>query len=94
VLLGDSGQHDPAIYAEVVRAHPHRVVAVLIREVRLDPGDGRVEAVADTWDHDVPFVLAADSATLADHAARMGLITAAEAGAVAEAVEGTGLTRW
>ena len=43
VLLGDSGEHDPQIYAELVRSYPGRVIAVYIREVRLDPGDGRVE---------------------------------------------------
>ena len=43
VLIGDSGEHDPQIYAELVRDYPGRVIAVYIREVRLDPGDGRVE---------------------------------------------------
>ena len=33
VLCGDSGQHDPESYAEVVRARPDRVRAVYIREV-------------------------------------------------------------
>ncbi len=74
VLVGDSGQRDPEIYAQIVRDHPGRVLAVYIREVRLDPGDGRVEAVTDGWDEDVPFVLVADSATAAEHAAGIGLI--------------------
>ena len=47
VLLGDSGEKDPEIYADIVREHPGRVLAVYIREVRLDPGDGRVEKVSD-----------------------------------------------
>jgi phosphatidate phosphatase APP1 len=33
VLVGDSGQHDAAIYAEMVRRHPGRVLAVYIRDV-------------------------------------------------------------
>ena len=33
ILVGDSGQHDAAIYAEVVRRHPGRVLAVYIRDV-------------------------------------------------------------
>lgn len=37
VLVGDSGQHDAAIYAEVVRRHPRRVLAVYIRDVT--PGE-------------------------------------------------------
>ena len=51
------------------------MLAVYIREVRLDPGDGRVERVTDAWDHDVPFVLAADSDAVRRHAAGLGLLT-------------------
>lgn len=76
VLVGDSGEHDPEIYAETVRRHPGRIVAVYIREVRLDPGDGRVEAVTDAWDADVPFVLAADSAAVERHLRGLGLLDA------------------
>lgn len=74
VLIGDSGERDPEVYAEIVRAHPRRMLAVYIREVRLDPGDGRVEEVADAWDHEVPFVLAADSDAVRDHARSIGLL--------------------
>ncbi len=77
VLIGDTGQHDATIYAEVVRRHPGRVLAVYLREVRLDPGDRRVEAITDTWAEDVPIVLAADSAAVARHAADLGLISPA-----------------
>ncbi|HYF72927.1 MAG TPA: phosphatase domain-containing protein, partial [Nocardioides sp.] len=74
VLIGDSGEHDPEIYADIVRAHPGRIRAVYIREVRLDPGDGRVERVTGAWDHDVPFVVAADSDAVRRHAASIGLL--------------------
>jgi phosphatidate phosphatase APP1 len=74
VLIGDSGEHDPQIYADIVREHPDRVLAVYIREVRLDPGDGRVEKVSDAWDSDVPFVLAADSDAVRRHAVGLGLL--------------------
>ncbi|PKH43543.1 Uncharacterized conserved protein [Nocardioides alpinus] len=74
VLIGDSGERDPEIYADIVREHPRRIIAVYIREVRLDPGDGRVEQVTDAWDHDVPFVLAADSDAVRRHAAQSGLL--------------------
>ena len=75
VLIGDSGEKDPEIYADIVRSHPDRVLAVYIREVRLDPGDGRVEQVTDAWDQDVPFVLAADSDAVRRHAVALGLLT-------------------
>ncbi len=74
VLIGDSGEHDPQIYADIVRAHPGRILAVYIREVRLDPGDGRVEEVTDAWDVDIPFVLAADSDAVRAHATSIGLL--------------------
>lgn len=74
VLIGDSGERDPEIYADAVRTHPGRILAVYIREVRLDPGDGRVEAVSGTWDDDVPFVLAPDSDAVRRHAAGLGLL--------------------
>ena len=74
VLVGDSGEEDPSIYAEITRANPGRVLAVYIREVRLDPGDGRVEQVSGTWSDDVPFVLAADSEAVRRHAAGLGLL--------------------
>ena len=74
VLIGDSGEKDPEIYADIVRANPGRVLAVYIREVRLDPGDGRVEKVRDSWEHDVPFVLAADSDAVRRHAQESGLL--------------------
>jgi phosphatidate phosphatase APP1 len=73
VLIGDSGEKDPEIYADVVRTYPGRILAVYIREVRLDPGDGRVERVSDAWTHDVPFVLAADSDAVRRHASEIGL---------------------
>jgi phosphatidate phosphatase APP1 len=74
VLIGDSGEKDPQIYADIVRANPGRILAVYIREVRLDPGDGRVEQVTAEWAQDVPFVVAADSDAVRRHAAEIGLL--------------------
>ena len=74
VLLGDSGEHDPEIYADIVREDPDRILAVYIREVRLDPGDGQVEKVSGAWASEVPFVLAADSDAVRRHARSLGLL--------------------
>jgi phosphatidate phosphatase APP1 len=75
VLIGDSAERDPEIYADIVRAYPGRILAVYIREVRLDPGDGRVEQVSGGWADDVPFVLAADTDAVRRHATGLGLLT-------------------
>lgn len=74
VLIGDSGEKDPQIYADIVAANPGRILAVYIREVRLNPADGRVEQVSDAWGHDVPFYLAADSDAIREHATGLGLL--------------------
>jgi phosphatidate phosphatase APP1 len=74
VLIGDSGEKDPEIYADIVRAYPGRILATYIREVRLNPGDGRVERVTSAWSEDVPFVLAADTDAVRRHAAGLGLL--------------------
>lgn len=86
VLIGDSGQHDPEIYATAIRRDPDRFVAAYIREVRLDPGDGRVETILDSWDHDIPIVLSADSGAMAEHAATLGLISPQAVVAVTHAI--------
>jgi phosphatidate phosphatase APP1 len=74
VLLGDSGEHDPETYADTVRRHPGRILAVYIREVRLDPHDGRVERVWSTMGDEVPLVLVADSEAVRRHATGLGLL--------------------
>src|SRR5215213_3662095 len=76
VLIGDSGEQDPAVYAAVVRANPGRIISIYIREVRLDPGDGRVEEASGALSDEVPFVLAADSDAVRRHAVELGLLRA------------------
>jgi phosphatidate phosphatase APP1 len=34
ILIGDSGQHDPELYAEIIESHPGRIKAVYIREIK------------------------------------------------------------
>lgn len=76
VLIGDSGQHDPEIYAEIVRMHPDRIRAVYIRNVsrkrsRIREIEALAEEVAEAGAH---LVLASDSFAMAEHAAEIGLI--------------------
>lgn len=76
LLVGDSGQEDPEIYAEIVRERPGRVKAVYIRNVtpnaertdRIRALAREVEAAGST------LVLADDTLAAAKHAALHGWI--------------------
>jgi phosphatidate phosphatase APP1 len=79
ILIGDSSQQDPEIYAEIVAAHPNRSLAVYIRSVDPNPERSaairllteRVTAAGST------LVLADDTLTIASHASARGWIRAA-----------------
>lgn len=76
VLVGDSGEHDPQIYAEVVHRYPGRVLAVYIRDVTEAAADQAVLKLrGEVQKAGVELVLAADSLYAASHAMAMGLIT-------------------
>jgi phosphatidate phosphatase APP1 len=76
VLIGDSGQHDPEIYRQIVSEHPGRVLAVYIRNVSRDTK--RVREIEDlakvVAGAGSSLVLAADSAVIAEHAVSLGLV--------------------
>jgi phosphatidate phosphatase APP1 len=97
VLIGDSGQHDPEVYRQIVEEHPGRVLAVYIRNVSRDPKriaeiEELATAVASAGSS---LVLAADSVAMAQHAAGLGLVPAGTVQEVAgERVEqGEAVTR-
>ena len=78
ILIGDSTQEDPEIYTEIVSAHPGRILAVYIRNVRPHPERSRAvqelaRRVAQTGS---ALVLADDTLTAASHAAAHGWIRA------------------
>lgn len=76
ILIGDSGQHDPEIYKEVVERHPGRILAIYIRNVNPDPA--RVAAIDRLIDEvktgDTQLLLVPDSEFAAMHAAGEGWI--------------------
>jgi phosphatidate phosphatase APP1 len=84
LLIGDSGEQDPEIYADIVRRYPQRIRAIYIRSVNLDPMrvaavENLVKEVAKTG---CQLVLAPDSEFAAAHAAAEGLIQASDLRAV------------
>jgi phosphatidate phosphatase APP1 len=84
ILIGDSGEQDPEIYAEVVRRHPEAVRVIYIRNVNPDPS--RIEAIDRLIEEVRPtgaqLILVPDSEFAAAHAAAEGLIRPAEVTAV------------
>ncbi|HVF35288.1 MAG TPA: phosphatase domain-containing protein [Candidatus Saccharimonadia bacterium] len=90
VLIGDSGQHDPMLYASAAREFPGRVRAIYIRDVdpelasRYDTrADEHLGAVAPLG---VPVLRVRDSREIAAHAASIGLLPEAAKAPVAAEV--------
>ncbi|HZM33910.1 MAG TPA: phosphatase domain-containing protein [Burkholderiales bacterium] len=74
VLIGDSGEKDPEIYAGILRGYPDRIRAIYIRSVnekRVAAVKTLAAAVAKTR---CPLVLAPNTEIAAVHAAAEGLI--------------------
>jgi phosphatidate phosphatase APP1 len=76
LLVGDSGQEDPEIYAELVRERPGRVKAVYIRNVSASAErSARIQALArEVADAGSTLVLADDTLAVARHASMHGWI--------------------
>jgi phosphatidate phosphatase APP1 len=82
ILSGDSGEHDPEIYADIVRRHPERIRVIYIRSVdpkRVVQIERLINEVAKTG---CQLVLAPEAEPAAAHAAAEGLIQASELRAV------------
>jgi phosphatidate phosphatase APP1 len=89
VLIGDSGQEDPEIYASIIRQYPERVLAAYIRSV--DRAPERLAALAtlakELADEGATLVVADDTLAAARHAAEKGWILPACVDRVAADVE-------
>jgi phosphatidate phosphatase APP1 len=79
ILIGDSGQHDPEIYRQIVQEFPNRVKAIYIRDVSRNPerstaiGKLAEEVAASSC----VLVLVQDTYAAAKHAADQGWISEA-----------------
>lgn len=84
VLIGDSGEQDPEIYAEVVRRFPNAVRVIYIRNVNPDPS--RIEAIDRLIDEvrttGAQLIVTPDSEFAATHAASEGLIRPKEVASI------------
>jgi phosphatidate phosphatase APP1 len=80
ILIGDTSQHDPEIYEQIVREFPARVKAIYIRDVT---GSAERSASVQHLAEQIlaagsTLVLAPDTLGAAKHAAEQGWIAAAE----------------
>ena len=91
ILIGDSGEHDPDIYAEIVREYPKRIVAIYIRDVRPkrdSERDEHVQGLAQELAYrGTPMLLIPDTAVAARHAVEKGFIDSDTLPAIEIAVE-------
>ncbi len=81
LLIGDTGQLDPEIYAAAAREHPGRIRAIYVR--RTGALNARRAADVDalaaaTTAAGVPMLVVDDSVEIAEHAASLGLLSAAQ----------------
>lgn len=76
VLIGDSGQHDPEVYADIVERHPGRVTAIYIRNVTgSSTRAGEIDKLADSVRRaDGDLILTDDTDKMVEHARESGLI--------------------
>lgn len=88
ILIGDSGQQDPEIYAQALARTPNRIKAIYIRDVSDGQRDAEVKELAErTAEHGGELVVVRDSVEIAKHAAGRGVISEGHAKEVAEQVE-------
>ncbi|MCP2045082.1 App1 family protein [Pontibacter sp. HSC-36F09] len=89
ILIGDSGQQDAEIYAEVVRKHPGRVLAIYIRDVNIEKHATKVVSIFDEFkdNKEVEMVLVKQTLEAAEHAAKCGYIFTEEIPEIARETE-------
>jgi phosphatidate phosphatase APP1 len=81
LLVGDTGQLDPEIYAAAAREHPGRIRAIYVRRTGThDPRRlAEVDALAaEVSAGGVPMLAVDDSVQIAEHAATLGLLDRAQ----------------
>ncbi|WP_324721622.1 App1 family protein [Salinimicrobium sp. HB62] len=73
ILIGDSGEHDPAIYTEIAAQYPDRIIAIYLRSVKHRRQMQRVRSIVDNFET-VPVLLVETSQQAQEHARENGFI--------------------
>lgn len=93
VLVGDSGQGDPEVYAEVAEDHPDRVAAIVLLDVGPHLADRAAELLEEQqrWQEaGVAFHLVPDAAEAARVLAGLGLVAPGVVDEVSSSMDSTG----
>lgn len=89
LLIGDSGQHDPEVYADVVRRYPGRICAIYIRQI--GDSESRKAELATLGEElsalGCDMLLSTDSLDMAHHAHANDYIDAASVEMVRAEIE-------
>lgn len=77
ILIGDSGQHDPEVYSEVVKNFPGRVLAIYIRDIGIEANIASIHTISEhmTSQYKVEMILVKDTEAAAKHAMAKGFIS-------------------
>lgn len=73
ILIGDSGEHDPAIYTDIAAQYPDRILAIYLRSVAHRRRMRKVRSIVDTFES-VPVLSVETSEQAAEHARQHGFI--------------------
>jgi phosphatidate phosphatase APP1 len=83
ICIGDSGQHDPEIYRQIVEQYPGRILGVYIRDVSEESRDAEVTRIAEAVKKKgTEMLLLGETLSAARHALGMKWINADQLAAV------------
>lgn len=75
ICIGDSGQHDPEVYENILKEYPDRLLGIYIRDVTPDKRDGEVKEIKKMINSKgTEMELLPDTFTAARHSLGMGWI--------------------
>jgi phosphatidate phosphatase APP1 len=84
ILIGDSGQHDPEIYLQVIKDYPGRVKMIYIRDVQVSRHAAMEEIQLKMQNLGVEMLLMTDTMDAARHALSKGWILKSDVIDIAE----------
>ncbi len=73
ILIGDSGEHDPAIYTDIAALYPDRILAIYLRSVNHRRRMRKVDSIVDNFET-VPVLSVETSQQAEEHARQHGFI--------------------